>query len=356
MSQNQCNSYPRVYVRKDGKVEVVVYFQQKRFRLQNGKMFQIDLRPNSYPINLRKEQGNLLAAAIYSKIISGYDPNHSMVRNKIDSLDDYSIIKQALLLKREQGLSKHYLRQLEYSLNLLKENLSAGIITEEAIKKTLDRFNNATSRNNVRRNLLVLFQEANALGWEKYPMKNIKTTKSFEKLHRPISNIKILLEEIKNFDSKLYLCVLFTYGCLLRPHREIRELSWGDFSEDLNYIRLSGKRNKSKRNRIVPVPDYIRDILKKGEPNHNIFSDRVEPYNISYFKGRWRQFKKSSKLLEDNQTLYSFRHTGAIDIYKRTGSIEKLKTAMGHSNIMVSLTYLRGLDVVELREDDMPKL
>jgi hypothetical protein len=43
-------------------------------------------------------------------------------------------------------------------------------------------------------------------------------------------------------------------------------------------------------------------------------------------------------------------------VYKRTGSIEKLKAAMGHSNIMVSLTYLRGLDVAELKEEDMPVL
>ena len=29
---------------------------------------------------------------------------------------------------------------------------------------------------------------------------------------------------------------------------------------------------------------------------------------------------------------------------------------MGHSNVMVSLTYLRGLDVAELKEEDMPVL
>jgi len=29
---------------------------------------------------------------------------------------------------------------------------------------------------------------------------------------------------------------------------------------------------------------------------------------------------------------------------------------MGHSNIIVSLTYLRGLDVAELTEADMPNL
>jgi integrase len=58
--------------------------------------------------------------------------------------------------------------------------------------------------------------------------------------------------------------------------------------------------------------------------------------------------------LDENQTLYSFRHTGAIEIFKRTGSITKLQKAMGHSSINVSLTYLRGLEVPELNEEDMP--
>ncbi len=52
--------------------------------------------------------------------------------------------------------------------------------------------------------------------------------------------------------------------------------------------------------------------------------------------------------------VYSFRHTGAIEIYKRTGSLSKLQKAMGHSSLKVSLTYLRGLEVAELTESDMP--
>ena len=49
--------------------------------------------------------------------------------------------------------------------------------------------------------------------------------------------------------------------------------------------------------------------------------------------------------------MYSFRHSGAIEIFKRTGSITKLQKAMGHSSINVSLTYLRGLEIAELTED-----
>ena len=60
------------------------------------------------------------------------------------------------------------------------------------------------------------------------------------------------------------------------------------------------------------------------------------------------------KHLKKGQTLYSFRHTGALEIFKRTGSITKLQKAMGHSSINVSLTYIRGLEIPELKEEDMP--
>ena len=164
----------------------------------------------------------------------------------------------------------------------------------------------------------------------------------------------LILDDIKLFNETCILCCLMTYGCLLRPHREIRELTWSDFSDDLNYIHLSGHRNKSGRNRIVPVPSYIRDILVKGEPHHNIFSNQPQPLNKDYFKTLWSRFKKQSNVLEQGQTLYSFRHSGAIEIFKRTGSITKLQKAMGHSSINVSLTYLRGLEIAELKEEDMP--
>jgi len=53
-------------------------------------------------------------------------------------------------------------------------------------------------------------------------------------------------------------------------------------------------------------------------------------------------------LLEQDQRLYSFRHSGAIEIYKRTSSLSKLQKAMGHSSLAISLTYLRGLEVSDM--------
>ena len=200
----------------------------------------------------------------------------------------------------------------------------------------------------------MLINEARNIGMNSNPMDGIRAKKTKAKLHKPYKDINLILNEIKLFSDNLYLCCLMTYGCLLRPHREIRELKWSDFSDDLSYIHLSGHRNKSGKNRIVPVPIYIRELLVKRQPQHNIFTGTTRPLNEDYFKTIWGRFKRVSKLLEQDQTLYSFRHTGAIEIFNRTGSITKLQKAMGHSSINVSLTYLRGLELPELNEEDMP--
>ena len=102
------------------------------------------------------------------------------------------------------------------------------------------------------------------------------------------------------------------------------------------------------------MPIYIRELLIRGQPQHNIFTGTTKPLNEDYFKTLWGRFKRVSKLIKQDQTLYSFRHTGAIEIFKRTGSIHKLQISMGHSSLNVSLTYLRGLEVAELKEEDMP--
>ena len=92
-----------------------------------------------------------------------------------------------------------------------------------------------------------------------------------------------------------------TYGCLLRPHREIRELTLGDFSDDLKYIHLLGNRNKSGRNRIVPVTFYVWVVLAEGEPYHNIFSGKPQSLNQDYFKTLCSRFKRQSNTLEKDK-------------------------------------------------------
>ncbi len=106
----------------------------------------------------------------------------------------------------------------------------------------------------------------------------------------------------------------------------------------------------------MPVPNFIKDYLIKGAPEVNIFTGTTNTKNKDYFNTLWSRYKERSKLLTKGQTIYSFRHSGAIEVYKRTGSLKKLQLVMGHSNLIVSMTYLRGLEVSELKVEDMPMI
>ena len=269
---------------------------------------------------------------------------------------DREFLTRALNNKLSGNYSKKYNEMLKHVYRLTIQEMKGDNLTSSNISDILLKYKSGVSYNTTRRHLNVLINEAIQLGMNHHPLKNIKSKRAKASLHKSLGNVKYLLDEIKQYNRNLHLCCLLTYGCLLRPHREIRELTWGDFTSDLSYIKLSGDRNKSGRNRIVPVPSYIREILIKGESNNNIFTNSIKPPNPYYFKTLWSRFKRVSKLIELDQTLYSFRHSGAIDIFKRTGSITKLQKAMGHSSINVSLTYLRGLEIPELNEEDMPKI
>ena len=345
--------YPKVKFDSKQRIYVTFYLNNKRFRLFNGKKINCEIYPNSFPIEKRLEMGSLLAAEVYKFITSGLSFNNLIIKNQY-YVNDIQYLTLALNNKLNGDYSLKYKSMLRFVYkNFIKEIRSKNITSKEVVS-FLNQYVSGVSYNTIKRHLNVLINEAINLGMDSNPMEGIKSKKTKAKLHKPYLNIKEILEEIKLFNDNLYICCLITYGCLLRPHREIRELTWRDFSDDLKHINLSGNRNKSGRNRIVPVPSYVRDILVKGNTKYNIFSNKTNPLNQDYFKTLWSRFKKQSNTLEQGQTLYSFRHSGAIEIFKRTGSLTKLQKAMGHSSLQVSLTYLRGLEVTELKEEDMP--
>ena len=91
-------------------------------------------------------------------------------------------------------------------------------------------------------------------------------------------------------------------------------------------------------------------------PNEYLLSNNGNAYSKDYLSVLWKRYKAQSKLNLDGITLYSFRHTGAIRVFEKTGSLLKLQQVMGHSDMKVSLTYLRGLEVKQLDVEDLPEL
>ena len=328
-----------------------IYIDKIRYRFWNGECIKVNIKCIDAP--------SLLKAAFELKLMEGWRPQSNNKLIKEVPITVIQALQQGVDGKIIQGCSVRYIKDAKRIVILWKrfesefhiKNLELENLQSAHVRKFLIRPNwSAKTQRTVKSTLSPLLTE-----FKPYIIQSIKLNKPKSRLHKPYKDIKLIFDEIKLFNDNLYLCCLMTYGCLLRPHREIRELKWSDFSDDLNYIHLSGHRNKSGKNRIVPVPIYIRELLVKGHPQHNIFTGTTRPLNEDYFKTLWGRFKRVSKLLEQDQTLYSFRHSGAIEIFKRTGSITKLQKAMGHSSINVSLTYLRGLEIAELKEEDMPR-
>jgi len=294
-------NYPKVHLDHD-KVFVSFYINQKRYRLYNGKRIGSTTSPNNYPVDQRFSIGNLLAAEVFKYLTEG----GVLKKYKSDTVitgkqSDREFLTRALNNKLSGNYSKKYNEMLKHVYRLTIQEMKGDNLTSSNISDILLKYKSGVSYNTTRRHLNVLINEAIQLGMNHHPLKNIKSKRAKASLHKSLSNAKYLLDEIKQYNSNLHLCCLLTYGCLLRPHREIRELTWGDFTNDLSYIKLSGGRNKSGRNRIVPVPLYIREILVKGETSNNIFTSSNKPPNPDYFKTLWSRFKRVSKLIEQDQ-------------------------------------------------------
>lgn len=360
---------PRVVKRSKNLYAVEFWYAKRRFRYSTAKPLGKDLNPNRQPIDEREEKARVLCAVFILSIAEGWRPQKGGLR-RIKAPNSIELAREGLKRKSAQNLSKCYLKDLERTCRLwISYSESAGIqalpMKDLSILNFRDFFSwsnvSASSLPNLKRNLsALLVEEAKAHGVI-LPLSQIKVPKSIPTLHKPIKNITALLEDIQIFNSNLHLCCVLIYGMLLRPHREIRCLKFRDFNNDYTMVSLSGNRVKSKQNRVVPVPEYIRELLLQRAAESecrdgNIFTLSSHSFNESYFKTLWGKYKKQSILLEENQTLYSFRHTGAIRVFEKSGSLATLQRVMGHSDMKVSLTYLRGLEVKQLDVEDLPKL
>ena len=358
---------PQVTKKNNTEFLITFWYKDKRYRFTNGKAIDINLSPNQTPVKGRKRQADVLCSAFTMAIRDGWRPSLETKTEKV-SID--CIAKRTHKRKLSMEYSSSYKKDLTYTEKLWSEFLQKSKLSDkpivelkvEAVRDFIFEYApSPSSMANFKRNISALLKDELESNGVLLNLSKIKLPKQGQELHRPINDISTVLEDIKQYNNNLYLCCLMTYSMLLRPHREIRCLSFSDFNTDFTVLSLDGNRVKSKRNRILPVPPVVREeIVSRFETvenrNVNLFSLGRKEHNPSYFKGLWSKYKRQSELLSDKQTLYSFRHTGAIKVFEKTGSLLKLQQVMGHSDMKVSLTYLRGLEVKQLDVRVLPEL
>ena len=339
----------------ENKEFVNLYYNNSRFRYWNGKVIGLNLKSS--------DNAQLLKSAFELKLLEGWRPKKK--KKVVKESKPTSLITQI-----ESELNKilignysfHHKRDCKWVFSELSKFLSnlgkQGCVLEELDSEILfDFISQPKWSNRTQKNVLTTLKCISNQPLKEH-LNRIKIRRPKSTLHKPIKEVERLLQDLKRYNYNLYLCCLITYGCLLRPHQEVRLLKWSDIDLNKGFISLSGDRNKSGRNRIVPIPNYVKEELLKLKPESSgyLFSNNGNAFSRDYFSILWKRYKAKTEKDLRGITLYSWRHTGAIKVFEKTGSLLKLQQVMGHSDMKVSLTYLRGLEVKQLDVEDLPNL
>ncbi|SEO11797.1 Integrase [Mucilaginibacter gossypiicola] len=357
------------------------YLNGKRIRIANGDTLLQRIKPNRCQ---SIEERNQLLSKLHFELKKALEsgkypvkqtpeakiPQPTFVDNPVETISQSAIqlLFKAVRSKLRDDLSKKYKRNLKSVYRQFKKfatedelNSSITSISTTRIESFLLQFNKSgTYYMNKRRDLGVLFSAAGRLIDQSVEViQKSKKKKSKAKLHKAYERdqLKPILSYLKAHNPNLYICSLLTYGAWLRPHEEVRLLTVGNFKNDLSEVHLSGEENKGGRVRVVHIPEYIRVELRDkldGLGRHdNIFSLNEVPFNEYYFNTQWsRAWAKMYKLglIFEDQTIYSFRHTAAVQLYRRTKDVHLLQQLLGHSAITVTLKYLRNLGEINSEE------
>ena len=350
-------SVPKLTLDHRGRFYVSFRLHGRRRRYANGRAFNLDLDPNRLPPDERQAAAEELCYLIHGQLREGWGMRTRQEQiTALEAVRSFTV-DPSFTPSYQKALGITQRRFVSFIEAKALDRLELVEIEDSHIRAFLMSMQlSVSSYNHELKHIGSILSKLLAPLGKPNPASLVKKKKEKPQLHKPFQDVSAVLEEIRSFNENLWLCCLLTYGCLLRPHQEIRQLTWGDFSEDMTFIALSGRRNKSGRTRIVPLNPAIAVHLRRGRHTDNIFTGSDQPYNPDYFKTLWGKFKRRSRLLHPDQTLYSFRHAGAIEVYKRTASLDTLQRAMGHADLKTTLGYLRNLEVPMLKVEDMPKI
>ena len=204
---------------------IIVYYNQMRHRYWNGKAIDVNLKS--------VENATLLKAAFELKLLKGWKPKPKEIMVKAKPLTVIQALEKGIQTKTAQRCSERFIKNAKrivvlwqrYESELQIKNLALDELQPSHIKNFLVRPNwSAKTQRTVKSTLSPLLAE-----FKPHLVQSIKLKKPTSTLHKPFDNINEILEATKAYNKQLYLCCLMTYGCLLRPHRELIEQTWYDF-------------------------------------------------------------------------------------------------------------------------------
>lgn len=196
-----------------------------------------------------------------------------------------------------------------------------------------------------------LFDSNPAMILDKLPVVNRK--------HAALSDAQmdqIKKEALKYGYKSLVLFIQFIYYTFGRP-REVLKLRIENIDLANNRILFPGRISKNKTDGYVGLSPALKKILEamdlsKHEPTDFIFGpgSKPGPRSMSYEYFYSRNKRIFTKIGLDKSTLqysvYSYKHSGVISLYKATKDIKLVQSQCRHQSLEQTNNYLRDLELL----------
>jgi integrase len=328
-------------------------FNNKRFRVFSGVEFGMGTTRGLTPKEIALYYRALLNL-VTTKLNEGWNPEAAKLKsNNVEkenkplkfysfSLCDY-IDKADYSAKHKYSLRWYWGELLKFAGDMGVDEIE----TQNMQVHLMHRYPTSnTSYNTAKRYYKCIFNLLVQLGCTmNNPVVGIKNKKAVASINQAFEKTELtdLLAYLKINDRVLYRVAILMYTTFMRPHQEIRRLKvkFFNFSEQL--LILPPRFTKNGKQVTIPLQQEVLEefgFLKCMDAEDFVFGD----VNSDYFATRWGKKIRNVYPLKPNQTLYSIRHTAAVEMYKRTKDVALIQRMMHHSSMEVTIGYLRSLN------------
>lgn len=204
--------------------------------------------------------------------------------------------------------------------------------------------------------------------WRRDPLEAVDLLPVVVKKHAAFSDdqIKKIKDEIRKRASttarnqrpgyaQLEFFIQFIFYTLARPNAELLKLKVGDIDVTGNRVYIRGEISKNKIDDFVPLPDALLNYIRERgildyRPDYFIFGKAGTPgpdrLNSQALWKKHAYVLKALHLDKMNFSLYSYKHSGAISLYKATKDAKIVQLQCRHQSIAQTDAYLRDLGLV----------
>jgi site-specific recombinase XerD len=271
----------------------------------------------------------------------------TIVRKAMETIDGFEkvfqvIYQQSVLQGKSKSTFNNYIRRIaliSLHYNALPENISDDEINEYLTMLALK--SNAPSRSSFKHMVYGLRFYFRHIGLNKRAIA-LPSLKQESKL--PVilnrNELKELFVAPQLLKHRIVLTLIYSAG--LRGQEAIN-LKIGDIDFERKTIHI--RQSKYKKDRVVPLSDYIAKGLKKyisvENPHVWLFNGKELDgrYSVKGLSWVMREALKKTKI-QKQVNLHSLRHSYATHLLEDGVNIVMIKNLLGHSNIDTTMVYL----------------